>query len=125
MKFAAATIFILLLLTQTFSKWLIVIDYAINKEYIAKNLCENKSKPLLHCNGKCQMAKKIAAEENQNNKQSSGVSFAKASFSEVIVNNILEITPEPVYSTSTNLKVIYIFNLPSPLPSSIFHPPLV
>jgi hypothetical protein len=122
MKFAAATIFILLLLTQTFSKWLIVIDYAINKEYIAKNLCENKSKPLLHCNGKCQMAKKIAAEENQNNKQSSGVSFAKASFSEVIVNNI---TPEPVYSTSTNLKVIYIFNLPSPLPSSIFHPPLV
>jgi hypothetical protein len=71
------------------------------------------------------MAKKIAAEENQNNKQSSGVSIAKASFSEVIVNNILEITPEPVYSTSTNLKVIYIFNLPSPLPSSIFHPPLV
>lgn len=124
MKFAAATIFIFLLLTQVFSKWLIVIDYTINKEAIAKNLCLNKNKPLLHCNGKCQLAKKIAAEENQNDQQSSGFSFAKASFSEVIVNSISEI-PESLYSTQINHNGIYLFNLPSSLPSSIFHPPLV
>ena len=27
--------------------------------------CENKAKPSLHCNGKCQLKKKIAASENQ------------------------------------------------------------
>lgn len=63
MKTAAAILFLLLALAQTFSQWLIVLDFAWNRDYLAKNLCENRSRPMLKCGGKCQLAKRLAAEE--------------------------------------------------------------
>ena len=36
-----------------------VIDYLINKDYIAKNLCINKDKPQSCCKGKCHMVKQL------------------------------------------------------------------
>jgi hypothetical protein len=36
-----------------------VIDYLINKDYIAKNLCINKDKPKSCCKGKCHMIKEL------------------------------------------------------------------
>lgn len=35
------------------------INYKVNKDFIAKNLCENRNKPGKHCNGKCYLAKEI------------------------------------------------------------------
>lgn len=37
-----------------------VLDYVVNYEYIATELCENKAKPELQCNGKCHLAKELA-----------------------------------------------------------------
>ena len=37
-----------------------VVDYLVNYEYISKVLCENKAKPKLKCNGKCQLMKGLA-----------------------------------------------------------------
>jgi hypothetical protein len=31
--------------------------------YIAKNLCENRYRPMLHCDGKCVLAKKLKQEQ--------------------------------------------------------------
>ncbi len=39
-------------------------DYFSNTSSYLKN-CENKAKPKLQCNGKCQMMKKITAEEKK------------------------------------------------------------
>ena len=50
------------ILLQTFSQVVIVAQYYANKDYIAKNLCENKNKPKLHCDGKCCLKKKLAKE---------------------------------------------------------------
>jgi len=36
-----------------------VIDYLVNYDYIAEQLCENRNKPILACNGKCYVAKEI------------------------------------------------------------------
>jgi hypothetical protein len=55
----------MLLLSQTFSKWFVVLEYHLNKEFISQKLCVNKAKPKLHCNGKCQMMKRLAEEEKQ------------------------------------------------------------
>jgi hypothetical protein len=42
-----------------------VIEYAVNYNYIATILCENKDKPKMHCNGKCHLMKELAkASEN-------------------------------------------------------------
>jgi hypothetical protein len=37
----------------------------VNIDTYQKN-CENKAKPMLHCNGKCQMFKKIKKQEGNN-----------------------------------------------------------
>ncbi|NKI27053.1 hypothetical protein HCG49_10810 [Arenibacter sp. 6A1] len=39
-----------------------VAEYAINYDYIVENLCENRDKPLLNCDGKCYLAKQLAKE---------------------------------------------------------------
>jgi hypothetical protein len=43
-----------------------VIEYAIDYDYITKVLCENKSKPAMHCNGKCHLMKQLAKEAENN-----------------------------------------------------------
>ncbi len=35
-------------------------EYAVNYDYIVNSLCVNKSKPELHCNGKCYLGKELA-----------------------------------------------------------------
>jgi hypothetical protein len=69
------TITILLMVTiaiQTFSKWIAILEYEINKDYIALNLCVNKAKPSSRCKGKCFLQKKLTADEDQ--QQSTGKS---------------------------------------------------
>jgi hypothetical protein len=59
-----AIIFFAALLAQTFSKSFVMADYYTNTSKYAKN-CENKAKPKMHCNGKCQMMKKLQQEEKK------------------------------------------------------------
>lgn len=125
MKFIASTIFILLLLTQVFSKWLMVIDYTINKDYIAKNLCENRNRPTLHCNGKCQLMKKMALEDDQTNKTNSASSVAKAPFTDVLFNAAFAFTQLTACASDSLYNDFYLVAIPSSFHSSIFHPPLV
>jgi hypothetical protein len=65
MKWIVAPVFIFLIMTQAFSKWIVITEFNMYRNYIAKNLCENRYRPQLHCNGKCVLMKKMAAEENQ------------------------------------------------------------
>lgn len=37
-----------------------LMEYAVNYDYISTTLCVNKSKPELHCNGKCYVSKELA-----------------------------------------------------------------
>ncbi len=42
-----------------------ITAYEINKKYIAENLCENKSRPSMHCEGHCHLQKKLKEDEQQ------------------------------------------------------------
>jgi len=46
------------------SKLIIYANFYLNQEYIAENLCENKEKPEMQCNGKCQLMKSLKQEED-------------------------------------------------------------
>ena len=60
-----AFIFITLsLLAQNFCRIFIIADYYANTAAYAKN-CINKLWPEMHCNGKCQMMKKILKQEKK------------------------------------------------------------
>ena len=37
----------------------VYLDFELRKEFIIKNLCENRFKPELHCDGKCYLAKQL------------------------------------------------------------------
>ena len=47
---------------QLFSKHLVLVDYLINRSYIASVLCEKKLVPENDCKGKCQLNKQLKKE---------------------------------------------------------------
>ena len=49
-------------MVQTFSRSIAMADYLVNLEAY-KKACVNKAKPKMHCNGKCQMMKKLKKQE--------------------------------------------------------------
>ena len=114
------------MLGQTFSKLIIITNYQLNKEYIAANLCVNRFFPQMHCNGQCQLAKKLKAEEDQSNKENSSNTVSKLQSSEVLF-----------FEQKTNFSIGHLFTYkkttypsylvveyPSPAPA-IFHPPAI
>jgi hypothetical protein len=57
-----------LVLLQTFSREVLVVDFTLNRAVITARFCVNKSRPQLHCDGKCYFAKQLkkqAERENQ------------------------------------------------------------
>lgn len=64
------SIFLLVTLISTnFSRFFIYAGFQVNKNYIAAQLCENKARPWLHCNGRCFLMKKLKAAEEKEKKQ--------------------------------------------------------
>ena len=55
MKKLVALTLLLVLFLSAVRPYFPYLDYAINKEFIAKVLCDNIEKPKLKCNGKCHL----------------------------------------------------------------------
>ncbi len=53
------------------NQWGAVAYYRVNQDYIAKNLCENRDKPMLDCKGQCYLAKQLKAAEEKEQKSNS------------------------------------------------------
>lgn len=64
-----AILLLTLFLVQSSSKILIVSMWWARKDYIAENLCINKLKPYLHCNGKCYLFQKLKEAEQKQRDQ--------------------------------------------------------
>ena len=46
-----------------------VLEYLINYNYIVNELCENRDKPVLTCNGKCYLADQVEKQLNLDSKE--------------------------------------------------------
>ena len=108
---------------QTFSKDFVIVDYYTNTARYAKN-CENKAKPKMHCNGKCQMMKKLQQEEkkdqeNQERKSENKneITLYSDSNPSSILSEIFVVTKLNYLPFSTNKSVDRSFDF--------FHPPQV
>ena len=121
-KQLTAAILLLAFITGTFSKSLIIADYYLNTSAYAKD-CINKAKPNMHCNGKCQMMKKLKAEEEkkdaENNQRKDDLRnevISSKSFypsMPVVAGTLIRIThPFPADQFNT-----------TEFPRSCFHPP--
>jgi len=65
LKYPVTIVLLLLTSVQTFSKWCLIAEFRINKDYIAKNLCVNRFKPRCCCKGKCYLNKRLAEDQSQ------------------------------------------------------------
>src|ERR1700761_5256689 len=65
MKRLVALFLLICIVSSNFSRFFIYAGFELNKKYIATNLCENRDKPWLHCNGKCYFMKKIKQAEER------------------------------------------------------------
>jgi hypothetical protein len=123
MKLIAGSILILLVMVQSFTSWIIVAEYTINKEYISKNLCINKERPKLHCNGKCQLMKKLVQEEHQNpfsNSQTGKIKMDVLFVQKLNLPSINDLTKE-----DTKFNSAYVVKQSSGSINAIFHPPAI
>lgn len=71
MKAFFSYLLILLVLLQTFSREVLVVDFTLNQATITARFCVNKARPQLHCDGKCYFAKKLKQQEERESKSGS------------------------------------------------------
>lgn len=68
MKALLSYLLIALLLLQTFSREVLVVDFALHQAALTARFCVNKARPQLHCNGKCYFAKQLRKQEDRERK---------------------------------------------------------
>lgn len=121
MRQILAICIILSLLAQNSSRIFVIADYYANTAAYAKN-CINKAYPGMHCNGKCQMMKKIFEEEKKDQENSerrenlkNEVLFSKSFFASV---NSVD------FGSSPRIKIIFASKITTiDRCFDIFHPP--
>jgi len=113
----------LLIFLQPFSKIWIVLSFKINQDYIAKNLCENRAKPTMHCNGKCQLMKKLkqAEKEEQNQLPQTFKEKSELLYCHNLKN--FSICRKIYFKEKKQAFFDYKFQFTSSFNSDIFHPP--
>lgn len=103
-----------------------VLEYFVNYDYIVTELCENKEKPELECNGKCHLAKELASASNPESTDASDKKVVAQQYELVYFQEIQSVVFN-FLETNLNLGVTNCysdnyFHLGS---SSTFHPPTI
>lgn len=103
-----------------------VLDYIVNYEYIVTELCVNRAKPELQCNGKCHLEKELAkASESEkpisSDKKSTSHHEVEVLFCEEITKAMFLfdygfLEKEKAISTPDLYQSVALY--------SIFHPPI-
>jgi len=103
-----------------------VVEYVVNYDYIVKELCVNKAKPEMKCNGKCHLMKELAKASDTDNPASqdkkgshheSEILFLEKETSVVVFNFNSPIHKE----INANYSNLYSHQISI----AVFHPPTV
>lgn len=114
-----AYILILSTLTLSMSKTLVIVNYLSNKNYIATLLCENKTKPKNHCNGKCHLKKQLKKQEQREN-QLPAILKDKAELTLFSIAFTYKLIPLQNSLAITTARHYHLLGGVSP---AVFHPP--
>jgi hypothetical protein len=69
MKSALSLLLLIATMLPVVSPWGTIAYYHVNKDYIARVLCQNRDKPQLHCDGQCYLAKQLKAQQDKQDKE--------------------------------------------------------
>jgi hypothetical protein len=83
-KRCLSILLIVALTAASFQQYVIYAGFELNRDYIAKNLCINRARPWMHCNGKCYFMRKMkqAAENERKQQAKDNLSQVQVSFFE-------------------------------------------
>jgi hypothetical protein len=116
---ATALVLLIAFAGLTFYNPVLVLTYSINTSSYAKN-CINKNRPKLHCNGRCQLMKKMKEREKKEQEENEKKPIAPTIlFYSTILVDLLTIH-------TTRIKTNYQFYKKTLFPdrsAEIFHPP--
>lgn len=110
---------IVTVLSANYSNLFVYAGFKLNQNYIAANLCVNRNKPWLHCNGRCYLMKKIQqanekekAEERQNQKNGFQETFCEAVKSVKFHTFLLRTISTPYRAPAPSASLSAIFRPP-------------
>lgn len=127
-KSVLAIIFLIILGIKSLMIPMIYLDFELRRDYISRNLCENRNRPQLNCDGKCYLAKKIAAAQEQEERQAECDYMGK--LIEVVAGYPIF---ESVMAPTASIDLLAAL-LPTPYKNAlaaqavskgIFHPPII
>ncbi|HQQ94093.1 MAG TPA: hypothetical protein PLQ93_06030 [Bacteroidia bacterium] len=72
MKVVFSIVVLIGLCLQQGARFLTLMDFVINRAEITARYCVNKSKPRMHCKGKCHLKKKLAEQDEKTNQTKRG-----------------------------------------------------
>jgi len=123
LKRFTAILLLAVLISSNCSLFFVYAGFELNHKYIAENLCINRDKPWLHCNGKCYFMRKIKQAEENEKKQD-----AKDNLSRLEISFFQEpykitfIEPTILEANKSNFPP-YTYQYSSSYLSTIFRPP--
>ena len=105
---------------QVFGQGLLVVQFYANRNYVARNLCINRSRPKLKCDGLCQLSKKLKEDSRKEESNPGGRYEGKLEFSSFLLNN-----HEDYYTPVQLENEFLVLNSGKPIQrsTSLFHPP--
>lgn len=115
---------LLAFLMQIGSRLYVLVNFQLNKEYIAENLCENKDEPESCCEGSCHLTKELVKVEEAENQGPLKSEDSKKEKLEDVFNfnstikvffHLNSINVTKVVTNNFSIKTGYL--------SSVFHPP--
>jgi hypothetical protein len=99
-----------------------IVDFLINREYIAKNLCINRDKPKSCCKGKCHLVKQLKknSTNTENENKDRGKSAQYKQLDEFLVNKSCQ---PIIHKTASDYLTINSSKLQQLSIAAIFVPP--
>jgi len=99
----------------------------MNYDYIVNNLCENKNKPALNCDGKCYLSKLLAQESKQSEENPIGEKQSQTEIQHIFfyaISSLFNFEEGFHNTTKDNFSIVTLL-ISTPFVSDISEPPEV
>lgn len=116
-----AIVFLLIFSVYSLSQMVVFASYILNLDYIVENLCENRDKPELECNGMCHLKKELKKDEDR--KSSDDFSSVEISLCYSIVPKIEIKSEQLFFEELVDHQFYYNYSNSIQHLSGVFHPP--
>ena len=125
MRILLCSLFTVSMLAKSFFFFGWEIYFKMEQAQITKEKCENKGKPMLHCNGKCYLAKQLKRIEQKENQHSQKTNPYCIKVDPWQNNSIAPIYPilSASFEETSSPMFTYCFSLAESDPFPISHPP--